>query len=387
MTKAHLGHITRYSDSSFYDEVCILCGYTDSGNALSISCSVGHPYADTHDYDFKRSEKGGYDIRCKTCDASNHAQFHHTCEEIIAAKTPAPEPVRHTPRMTGWTDYPLGDPRNGNVQENCANWRASRAPLDIDAPGPDVPKGHTTLACEKIIKRLLDRLLSLNVFSGQDILAVVKQETRAEGGYIHAMQDNGSFLGVPFTETQIVQTIDTWVSGRSLRTPVATGTLEVAWKEVETTDEPYVVDEILSSIPFVEINAKMEDSSSSYTSSTVEVRTPYGTVYGPSEALDYVAELVRDDTTMKEVGPQLQVTQKGFLSDLTTLINAYSLENGSDTADFILAEYLTGCLTAFDRAVNERSRLRGEPEGGDPSSTRLMPVSALHDYTDVETHH
>ena len=41
------------------------------------------------------------------------------------------------------------------------------------------------------------------------------------------------------------------------------------------------------------------------------------------------------------------------------LINRLSLENGSDTPDFILAEYLTGCLAVFDRAVNKRTKWYG----------------------------
>jgi hypothetical protein len=44
-----------------------------------------------------------------------------------------------------------------------------------------------------------------------------------------------------------------------------------------------------------------------------------------------------------------------FRDDLETLINRYSMENGCDTPDFILANYLTACLVAFDNATNSRS--------------------------------
>lgn len=44
-----------------------------------------------------------------------------------------------------------------------------------------------------------------------------------------------------------------------------------------------------------------------------------------------------------------------FRDELAVLINEYNLENGSDTADYILAEYLLDCLKAFDRAINRRS--------------------------------
>lgn len=35
-------------------------------------------------------------------------------------------------------------------------------------------------------------------------------------------------------------------------------------------------------------------------------------------------------------------------------LNAHSAENGSDTPDFVLAEYLMDCLVVFDRAVKRR---------------------------------
>lgn len=37
------------------------------------------------------------------------------------------------------------------------------------------------------------------------------------------------------------------------------------------------------------------------------------------------------------------------------LINRLSLENYSDTPDFILAAFLTQCLNAFDSATNDRT--------------------------------
>jgi len=43
-----------------------------------------------------------------------------------------------------------------------------------------------------------------------------------------------------------------------------------------------------------------------------------------------------------------------FRKELESLINKNSKENGSDTPDFILAEYLTDCLAAFDKATRKR---------------------------------
>ncbi len=44
-----------------------------------------------------------------------------------------------------------------------------------------------------------------------------------------------------------------------------------------------------------------------------------------------------------------------FRKELTDLINTRSLETESNTPDFVLAEYLEGCLNTFDKAVNKRS--------------------------------
>ena len=43
-----------------------------------------------------------------------------------------------------------------------------------------------------------------------------------------------------------------------------------------------------------------------------------------------------------------------FAKDLEILINKKSLENGSDTPDYILADYLTYCLKTFDRITRRR---------------------------------
>ena len=40
-----------------------------------------------------------------------------------------------------------------------------------------------------------------------------------------------------------------------------------------------------------------------------------------------------------------------FEKELENLINIHSMENDSDTPDFILAEYLRKCLAAFNVAV------------------------------------
>lgn len=42
------------------------------------------------------------------------------------------------------------------------------------------------------------------------------------------------------------------------------------------------------------------------------------------------------------------------MSELRSLINRHSKENGSDTPDFVLAQYLQHCLDAFNYATRYR---------------------------------
>jgi len=46
----------------------------------------------------------------------------------------------------------------------------------------------------------------------------------------------------------------------------------------------------------------------------------------------------------------------GFVKELEELINRHSMENGSNTPDFILASYLRNCLENFNLCVNSRER-------------------------------
>lgn len=49
-----------------------------------------------------------------------------------------------------------------------------------------------------------------------------------------------------------------------------------------------------------------------------------------------------------------------FKAELTGLINKYSMENGSDTPDFILADYLCACLLAFNQTSVVRAKWYGK---------------------------
>lgn len=53
--------------------------------------------------------------------------------------------------------------------------------------------------------------------------------------------------------------------------------------------------------------------------------------------------------------------------EIESALNRCSAENGSNTPDFILATFLTGCLVAFDAAVNSRERWCGRGETTPPN--------------------
>lgn len=51
--------------------------------------------------------------------------------------------------------------------------------------------------------------------------------------------------------------------------------------------------------------------------------------------------------------------KQSFQVELTTLINRHSLENGSDTPDFILAQHLYECLVCYQRTITARDKWFG----------------------------
>ncbi len=50
---------------------------------------------------------------------------------------------------------------------------------------------------------------------------------------------------------------------------------------------------------------------------------------------------------------------KTFKKEIESVINKYSKENGSNTPDFILAEYLLNCFKNFNIATNRRENWYG----------------------------
>ena len=61
------------------------------------------------------------------------------------------------------------------------------------------------------------------------------------------------------------------------------------------------------------------------------------------------------------------MNRSAFRHDLEGLINRHSMENGSDTPDFMLANYLIACLDAFDEATRRREQWYGRNPKPAPS--------------------
>ena len=51
-----------------------------------------------------------------------------------------------------------------------------------------------------------------------------------------------------------------------------------------------------------------------------------------------------------------------FKKELTGLINKHSKENDSNTPDYILAEYINNCLSAFTKAIQQRESWYGNDQ-------------------------
>lgn len=72
--------------------------------------------------------------------------------------------------------------------------------------------------------------------------------------------------------------------------------------------------------------------------------------------------------TVLEIVPPPDYQSPLFRDELCMLLYRYSMENGSDTPNYILTDYLVKCLVAFDETVNRRSQL--EANRFRPAETR-----------------
>lgn len=64
-------------------------------------------------------------------------------------------------------------------------------------------------------------------------------------------------------------------------------------------------------------------------------------------------------------------------AELTNLLNKHSQESGSDTPDWVLAQYLLGCLAAFNEAVVEREKWYGRRIKNPETNRRFDPRAVL----------
>ena len=76
--------------------------------------------------------------------------------------------------------------------------------------------------------------------------------------------------------------------------------------------------------------------------------------------LDFIATAIKKkiEGETQKIGGVMET----FRQELETLINRYSLENGSNTPDFILADYLMECLQNFDKTMGARSKWYGHED-------------------------
>lgn len=82
-----------------------------------------------------------------------------------------------------------------------------------------------------------------------------------------------------------------------------------------------------------------------------------------------MAEAEKSFDEFTQVYLKEQRRKKEFRAELKSLLNRLSCENGSNTPDFLLAEYLHRCLEAFDSVVSSRERWYGRAEP-------LMPLQS-----------
>lgn len=71
------------------------------------------------------------------------------------------------------------------------------------------------------------------------------------------------------------------------------------------------------------------------------------------------AELTEGERAVVENREPRYDRKKSFEESIRHAINCHSMENASNTPDFILAKYLEACLDAFDVAVQQRETWYG----------------------------
>lgn len=90
-------------------------------------------------------------------------------------------------------------------------------------------------------------------------------------------------------------------------------------------------------------------------------------------------DFVNKNNQAEPVPTEPPPVKSGFIDELTGLINRLSVENGSNTPDFILARFLGSCLEAWNQATNKRDAWQGrittlvEPPQANPATQGGQP--------------
>jgi len=72
-----------------------------------------------------------------------------------------------------------------------------------------------------------------------------------------------------------------------------------------------------------------------------------------------------------------QEKEESIKRDLAHVINCHSLENGSNTPDFILAEYLYDCLMAFNQTSRKREKWYGRGLSIGLNDTNILETALI----------
>lgn len=84
---------------------------------------------------------------------------------------------------------------------------------------------------------------------------------------------------------------------------------------------------------------------------------------------------VWDGETHVRYEPATAEAKTGLRIEIENAVNRHSAENGSNTPDFILAQFLMGSLRAFDAAVNARETWYGRDQTGLADANGPAPVA------------
>lgn len=81
--------------------------------------------------------------------------------------------------------------------------------------------------------------------------------------------------------------------------------------------------------------------------------------------------------------PEAILGELGFQKELEQLINKYSIENESNTPDFILALYVRLCLSAFNEAISKRETWYGHSHiPGSLDTNKIRNAVLVQDFAD-----